>query len=111
MCANLNFFVFDHSAGSSGISETYTGVTFSKKMYDLRHQETVKCMQSLQAKCRVTDGERDAKFCADNCGEMSVNGEVKFLNCDAHKWWKALKETAQKTNSANLQYLQARIGP
>lgn len=107
----FDLFVFDHQAGSSGISDTSTGVTFSKKKYDERHEKTVECMQSLQAKCRVIDGERDTKFCADNCGDISVNGEVKFLNCDVHKWWKALKATSKTTNSANLQYLQARHGP
>ena len=83
-------------------------MTFDKRYYELRHDQTVKCMEDMQAKCRVTDGERDAKFCADNCGETSVDGEIKVLKCDVREWWQSLKETAQKTNSANLEYLQAR---
>ena len=93
-------------AESTEYSQTFTGVTFKKEFYDLRREQTVKCMQELQSKCRVTDGERDAKFCADNCGEISVNGEFKVLNCDVHEWWESLKAKAEKTNSANLAYLQ-----
>ena len=30
---------------------------------------------------QVKDGERDPKFCAANCGEVVVDGNVQFVRC------------------------------